>query len=62
MKKLMLVLAIAGFVACNDNSETNETTVDSSAVIVDTSAVTVDTTSTIVDTTAAGATVDTTQK
>ena len=51
MKKLFIVLAVAslGFVACNNESETKETTTDS-------------VTAPVVDTTAAPVTVDTTVK
>jgi hypothetical protein len=61
MKKLLLVLAIGAFVACNDNAGTDETKTDSLPV-VDTTAVTVDTTlaPVVVDTTAKA--VDTVKK
>ena len=52
MKKLLLVLAIGAFVACNDNAGTNETKTDTLPVVDTTTTVTVDTTSTtVVDTT-----------
>jgi hypothetical protein len=55
MKKLLLVLAIGAFVACNDNAGTDETKTDSLPV-VDTA------TTVIVDTTSTGPVVDTTVK
>jgi hypothetical protein len=55
MKKLLFVLAIGAFAACNDNTETSTTTTDSvPAATVDTASVApVDTAATAVDTTAA---------
>jgi len=54
MKKLLLVLAIGAFVACNDNAGTDETKIDSLPVV--------DTTAVAIDTTAAAPAVDTTVK
>ena len=54
MKKLLLVLAIGAFVACNDNAGTEETKTDSLPVV--------DTTAVAIDTTAAAPAVDTTVK
>jgi hypothetical protein len=56
MKKLLLVLAIGAFVACNDNAGTGETKADTTAApsTVDTAATApVDTTAKPMDTTAA---------
>ena len=52
MKKLLLVLAIGSFVACNNNAEGTEVKADSPAVTitVDTPAVKVDTPAVKVDT------------
>ncbi len=63
MKKLMLVLAIAGFVACNNNSEGTDATADTTTIVTPDTAVIapLDTTGAVVDTTAAGTTVDTTK-
>jgi hypothetical protein len=54
MKKLLLVLAIGAFVACNDNAGTDETKTDSLPVV--------DTTTTVIDTTSTAPVVDTTVK
>ncbi len=63
MKKLLLVLAIGAFVACNDNSESTEVTADTAAAVtVDTAAVAPVDTTVVVDTTAAAATADTSAK
>jgi hypothetical protein len=51
MKKLLLVLAIGAFVACN-NSGTTETTKDSTTITPDTTVVVPDTTVHQMDTTA----------
>ena len=53
MKKLLLVLAIGAFVACNDNAGTDETKTDTLPVVDTATTVVVDTTSTapVVDTT-----------
>jgi len=57
MKKLLMVISVVGFVACNNSADsttaTDTTTVkpDSSATVVDTAALKVDTASTKADTT-----------
>ena len=59
MKKLLLVLAIGAFVACNDNAAETKT----DATVDSTTTVTVDTTTTVtVDTTMAPAAADTIKK
>jgi hypothetical protein len=61
MKKLLLVLAIGAFAACNDSATTTETSVDStSSVTIDSSTVIGDTLSTSADTTT-GARIDSVQ-
>ena len=50
MKKLLLILAVGAFVACN-NSGTSETTADTTKTTTDTTVVTPDTTVHVVDTT-----------
>jgi hypothetical protein len=62
MKKLLLVLAIGAFAACNDSATSTETTVDSTSVTVDTTmqSTTGDSLSTGADTTT-GARVDSVQ-
>ena len=54
MKKLLLVLAIGAFVACNDNAGTEESKTDTLPVV--------DTTVVAIDTTATAPAVDTTVK
>ena len=51
MKKLLLVLAVGAFVACN-NSGSTDSTADTAAKTIDTTVVTPDTTVIKVDTTA----------
>jgi len=54
MKKLLLILAIGAFVACNDNGSEEGTGTDTSTTTIDTSTVVPapDTTTTTVDTSA----------
>ena len=61
MKKLLLVLAIGAFAACNDSATSTETTIDSTTeVTVDSIQVTGDSLSTAIDSTT-GAKVDSVQ-
>jgi hypothetical protein len=53
MKKLLLILAVAGFAACNNASESTETKDTTVVAPVDTVVAPVDTTVVKVDTTAA---------
>lgn len=55
MKKLLLVLAIGAFVACNNSGSADAPKTDSPAVAVDTTAKPVDTTAAAADTTAKAA-------
>lgn len=52
MKKLLLILAIGAFVACNDNGSEEGTGTDTSTTTIDTSTVVPDTTMNPVDTSA----------
>ena len=65
MKKLLLVMIIGAFVACNDNAGTEGTTTDTTTVApatVDTNTVAPLDTTSRVDTSAAGTSTDTTVK
>lgn len=62
MKKLLLVLAIGAFAACNDSATTEATSVDSTSTMVDTTTVApMDTTSKMSADTSRAA-IDTTKK
>lgn len=58
MKKLLLVLAIGAFAACNDSSTSTETPLDSAAVTVDTNTLAPVDTATVAPVDSAAAKVD----